>query len=43
MGVEKGEFFLSHGGFLEGTMPFGQGFTRPATGQPPKELIEFLK
>ena len=43
MGVEKGEFFLSHGGFLEGTMPFGQRFTRPATSQPPKELMEFFK
>jgi hypothetical protein len=43
MGIEKGQFFLSHGGFLEGTMPFGQRFNRPATGQPPKELVEFFK
>jgi hypothetical protein len=28
---------------LEGTMPFGQRFNRPATGQPPKELVEFFK
>jgi len=43
MGVEAGQFFLSHGGFSEGTMPFGQRFTRPASGQPPKELVEFFK
>lgn len=43
MGVEKGQFFLSHGGFIEGTMPFGQRFTRPSTGEPPKDLVEFLR
>jgi hypothetical protein len=43
MGVEKGQFFLSHGGFLEGTMPFGQRFTRPATVEPPKDLLEFFR
>lgn len=43
MGVEKGQFFLSHGGFLEGTMPFGQRFTRPATVEPPKDLVEFFR
>ncbi len=43
MGVEAGQFFLSHGGFSEGTMPFGQRFTRPASRQPPKELAEFFK
>ena len=43
MGVEAGQFFLSHGGFSEGTMPFGQRFTRPASRQPPKELVEFFK
>lgn len=43
MGVEKGQFFLSHGGFLEGTMPFGQRFTRPSTGEPPKDLVEFFR
>ena len=43
MGVEKGQFFLSHGGFIEGTMPFGQRFNRPSTGEPPKDLVEFLR
>lgn len=38
MGVEDGRFFLSHGGFVPGTMPFGQKFTRPATGKPPTDI-----
>ena len=35
MGVERGQFFLSHGGFIAGTTPYGEAFTRPATGKPP--------
>jgi Domain of unknown function (DUF3472)/Domain of unknown function (DUF5077) len=35
MGVEKGEFFLSHGGFVEGFTKYGEKFTRPATGKAP--------
>lgn len=35
MGVENGQFFLSHGGFVEGFTKFGEKFTRPAVGQPP--------
>ena len=35
MGVEQGQFFLSHGGFIAGTTPYGEAFTRPATGKPP--------
>ena len=42
MGVENGQFFLSHGGFIEGFTPFGQKFPRPATGKPPGDL-DFLK
>lgn len=38
MGVEDGRFFLSHGGFIDGFTPFGEIFTRPATGQPPSDL-----
>lgn len=38
MGVEKGQFFLSHGGFVEGFTPFGQKFQRPAVGVPPGDL-----
>lgn len=35
MGVEKGQFFLSQGGFVEGFTKAGEAFTRPATGKPP--------
>lgn len=36
MGVEDGAFFLSNGGFSAGSTPFGEKFTRPATGRPPQ-------
>ena len=42
MGVEHGLFFLSHGGFVPGYTPFGEGFTRPASGVPPKDLEAVL-
>ncbi len=42
MGVENGQFFLNHGGFIEGFTPFGQKFPRSATGKPPGDL-DFLK
>jgi hypothetical protein len=35
MGVEAGEFFLSHGGFDRGFTKYGEVFTRPATGRAP--------
>ena len=35
MGIENGEFFLSHGGFIDGSTKFGEKFTRPATGERP--------
>lgn len=35
MGVENGQFFLSHGGFVEGFTTFGQRFERQAAGTPP--------
>jgi len=35
MGVEKGQFFLHHGGFVEGYAQYGEKFTRPATGLAP--------
>ncbi len=38
MGVENGQFFLSHGGFVEGFTKYGEKFPRPATGQPPSDL-----
>jgi hypothetical protein len=36
MGIEDGQFFLSHGGFVEGYSPFGAPFERPAAGPPPE-------
>lgn len=38
MGVENGQFFLHQGGFVPGFTPFGEKFTRPATGQAPADL-----
>lgn len=38
MGVEQGQFFLSHGGFLDGYTRYGESFERPATGTPPGDL-----
>ncbi len=38
MGVEEGQFFLSHGGFLDGYCDFGDKFERPATGVAPADL-----
>ena len=39
MGVENGQFFLSHGGFLPGFTQYGEKFTRPAVGQPPADIL----
>jgi len=36
MGVEEGQFFLSHGGFIPGFTRFGERFERPAVGTPPQ-------
>lgn len=38
MGVEGQQFFLSHGGFIEGTTEYGAPFERPAGGQVPGGL-----
>jgi hypothetical protein len=38
MGVETGQFFLSHGGFVPGFTKYGEKFTRPAGGKPPSDL-----
>ncbi len=35
MGVEKDQFFLSHGGFVPGFTKYGEKFTRPPVGTPP--------
>ncbi|NLZ04063.1 MAG: DUF3472 domain-containing protein [Phycisphaerae bacterium] len=39
MGVEDGWFFLSHGGFVPGSTPYGERFTRPAAGRPPTDIV----
>jgi hypothetical protein len=33
MGIENNQFFLSHGGFVEGHTVFGEKFTRLQTGR----------
>ncbi len=38
MGVENGQFFLSHGGFVTGFTPYGAKFTGPATGTAPADV-----
>jgi hypothetical protein len=38
MDVENGQFFLSHGGFVEGFTAFGEKLTRPATGKAPSDI-----
>lgn len=39
MGVENGQFFLSHGGFTAGFTRFGEKFTRPLVGTPPSDIV----
>jgi len=39
MGVEEGQFFLSHGGFVEGFTEYGEKYTRPATGKAPSDIV----
>jgi hypothetical protein len=39
MGIENGEFFLSHGGFVPGFTKYGEAFSRPATGRPPSDIV----
>ena len=39
MGVENGQFFLSHGGFVEGITKYGDKFIRPPTDKPPIDIM----
>ncbi|MHB1035489.1 MAG: DUF3472 domain-containing protein [Pirellulales bacterium] len=43
MGVEKNQFFLSHGGFVPGFTKYGEKFTRPPVGTPPALDLPALK
>ncbi len=38
MGVEEGQFFLSHGGFSAGFTKYGEKFSRTPTAQPPTQI-----
>ena len=38
MGVESGQFFLSHGGFIPGFTKYGEKFSRPPMGKAPSDL-----
>lgn len=38
MGLEDGQFFLSHGGFIDGFTEYGTPFERPATGVSPETM-----
>jgi hypothetical protein len=42
MGVERGRFFLSNGGFVPGFTKYGEKFTRPASGTPPEVRLDQL-
>jgi Domain of unknown function (DUF3472)/Domain of unknown function (DUF5077) len=39
MGVEDGQFFLSHGGFVPGFTKFGEKFTRLAVEKRPADIV----
>ncbi len=39
MGVENGQFFLSHGGFVPGFTKYGEKFTRAAIGKAPADIV----
>ena len=41
MGVENGQFFLHHGGFVNGFTKYGEKFTRPGSSRRPAELEFF--
>jgi hypothetical protein len=38
-GLESGQFFLSHGGFVSGFTRYGEKFTRPAMGKEPSDIV----
>jgi len=43
MGVENGQFFLSHGGFVPGFDKYGKPYQRPALGKAPKIVFPEMK
>jgi hypothetical protein len=43
MGVEDGQFFLSHGGFVPGFTTFGEKFSRPPSGKVPSDIAAIVE
>jgi hypothetical protein len=43
MDVERGQFYLSHGGFVSGFTKYGEKFTRPALGIAPEDCHSLIK
>ncbi len=43
IGMEGGQFSLSHGGFVPGFTKFGEKFTRPAVVTAPEDCQTFIK
>ncbi|MBL7219116.1 MAG: DUF3472 domain-containing protein [Phycisphaerae bacterium] len=43
MGVEDGQFFLSHGGFVPGSDKYGKKYRRPALRKAPKIVLPTIK
>jgi hypothetical protein len=42
MGVEDNQFFLRHGGFLDGSLDYGKPMKRMSTGEPPADIQELV-
>ncbi|MCC7375968.1 MAG: DUF3472 domain-containing protein [Verrucomicrobiales bacterium] len=42
MGIENNQFFLAHGGFVEGYTPFGEKFTRPPNPSLPADVRDLV-
>jgi hypothetical protein len=43
MGLEDNQFFLRHGGFLDGGLDYGTPMQRQSTGQVPSDLDALIK
>jgi hypothetical protein len=43
MGLEDNQFFLRHGGFLDGGLDYGTPMERQSTGQVPSDLDALIK
>ena len=43
MGVEANQFFLRHGGFLDGSLDYGTPMDRQPNSEPPADLDALIK